>query len=182
MRMKAINHVTITAEAAFDYEQCLFENKYPSWAECLAAAEYDPKKAFEYAGRFDYPIVRLNSREIRAELEEGLDNLCRFGRLTHGSSFCYKYLDEKSRQMLMLFLSLESKFNMVQNWLLVGICFTKDWNELAECGKKTDIWLERKITELDYDNDWVINLRIRQGKPGYGRKPAEKECERNDKF
>ena len=156
---ESFNKVTITPEAVFDYEHCLFSDNYPSWDECLEIAGGDMRQAFAYAKRFEKPTARLDQRAMVAEVEEYIDIQNHFGRLLGESRFWHRYLDEKSGRMLMLFLCRDKLTGMVQNWLLVGICFAEDVDDDADDEIKG--WLACRVADLDYDNDWVATSRLR---------------------
>ena len=155
-RGETFNRVGITTEAIFDYEHCLFERSRPPWEECLTAVGGDSKKAFEYAGRFDGSTARLDQKQLKAEIEEYINSQNRSGRLLFAKKIRHTYLDERSGRMLTLFLHRGSGLGTVQNWLLEGVCFAEDY-----CGAErvTEAWLDCKVTGLDYDSDWVVNLR-----------------------
>lgn len=226
MATEVINKITITPEAVFDYEYCLFAGDTHTWEECLLAigcdwqAEllkvgYDKRavykqcgyvwkkclrdtngdiqqariamaiakdfaeeilqrkwrialantkqyqeKAFEYAERFEIPTARLKKTDLKHEVEDYIDLQNCDGRLLYDNYFRCKYLDEKSRQMLMLFLYRDIKMGLMQYWRLEGICFADDWTEEAEEDGKIRHWLKGKITDLE-KGDWVIEQMAR---------------------
>ena len=154
---ESFNKVTITPEAVFDYEHCLFVGKYPSWDECLAIAGGDQREAFRYAKRFDKPTAKLDQRAMMAEVDEYIDRQNRAGHLLCESHIRHKYLDEKSGRMLMLFLCRDKLIDMMQNWILIGICFAEDVDDDADDEIKT--WLNRKIAVESEKMDWAVSSR-----------------------
>jgi len=156
---ETFNKVSITVEAAFDYEHCLFGGGHPTWEDCLRAAEGDQKKAFEYAGQFDAPTAKLDQIVLRSEVEEYINRQNIYGRLLYENRIRHKYFDEKSGRMLMLFLCRDKRFGAVQNWLLAGICFAEDWDADTESEAEIKDWLDCKITNLLDKDDWVVRAR-----------------------
>ena len=131
MQREVINKITITAEAVFDYKDCL----------CLPA---------------------FDRRQLKAEVEEYIDNLNKAGRLWREHYFRCKYLDEQSGQMLMLFLYRGEKISVMQYWNLAGICLADDWCEEAEEKGWIRNWLKMKIQDLPEEADEVVALRVRE--------------------
>jgi len=154
------NRVAITAEAVFDYEHCLFGGAHPTWKDCLAAACGDQRKAFEYAGQFEGTTAKLDQKTMKTEIEKYINFQNRSGRLFNEDCFRHKYLDEKSGRMLLLFFRKGSNCGIMQNWDVLGICFAEDWSEEAERAGESKTWLDQKIIDLDYDNDWVVKARV----------------------
>lgn len=126
---KIINKVNITAEAVFDYEDCL-------------------------------ELGKIYKPNIKAEVEEYINNFNKSGRLLWQRYFHCKYYDEDNDKMLMLFFYKGERLSVMQFWNLAGICLAEDWTQDAEDDGEIRNWLKCRITDLPEEQDWVIAYRV----------------------
>ena len=112
---------------------------------------------------FDYSealgLGALDKRGLKSEVEEYIDIKNRNGRLLRENYFRCKYLDGESDRMLMLFIYRAERMSLMQNWLVMGICFAEDWTEDAEEDGLIRAWVETKITDLPDKDDWAVRTR-----------------------
>jgi len=106
---------------------------------------------------------RLNQRQLKIDLSEYIQMQSGLkGTLSDKQYFRCKYLDEKTGQMLMLFLYRDKKLRTMQYWLLSGICLAHDWNEDSEDKGLIRLWLKTKIEDMPESLDEVIALRVKE--------------------
>ena len=169
MEELVIHKVAFAAEAVFDYEHCLIERRYP-------ADENDTDWRLD--SKHDLPLVILPKAEMKAELEEYIQN---HSKHKYKHYFRVRYLDDNFDRELMLFIYRDAKISIMQNWTVKAICFADCWTEDDEEEGRIRSWVETKITNLPND-DWVEEERIRREENEKERLKDEKERKRHERL
>jgi len=162
-----IHKVLITEEATFDYENCLVFVSYPEY-NFVHAEDYDPKHADEIREhnianwqaeeQYEIPLVRIPKMEIKRELEEFIQN---HSTIKNRHYFYTQHYDEQLGWMV-LFVKKATRISIMQNWEVVGICRSMDWDEDSEEEGRHRAWYSTKLSLSGDYYDWVQAKRTKE--------------------
>jgi hypothetical protein len=115
-----------------------------------------PEAVFDYEECMKLDVAP--KKDIKNEIEDYLYIKQREGQIIN-QYFRIKYYDEKSDEMLMLFVKKGHMFANMQMWLVVGICLAEDYDEQFEDAGVNKSWYDSKIDITGLPKtDWVKNL------------------------
>jgi hypothetical protein len=155
-----INKVSITEEAVFDYEHCLLNKSTPTWSEILKRAGGCAKRAWDLSEQYEQPVITLDKKRLKAELEEYITRMNDAGKLLNTQHFRCLITDDNFSEPLMLFLHKREKMSLMQLWELVGISKADDWDEELEDDGIIRKWLKPFETDMP-KGDWVAEQQVR---------------------
>jgi len=105
-------------------------------------------------------IKQFDWQKMKGEVEEYITYQAKENRIPWWGYFRCKYYDEKSDNMLMLFIYKSKKLSIMQHWDLAGVCLAEDWSEEQECEGCIRSWLKQRIENLPEEDDWAISYRV----------------------
>ncbi|MCL2555427.1 MAG: hypothetical protein FWE03_00210 [Firmicutes bacterium] len=183
MKNLVLHKVNITAEAVFDYEQCLFMREPTTCKNCPSKCGGDWNKPCPQ----DEPTLKFPKAEYRRELEE---YIFRHRHIKNNHYFRCKYLDEQTGETLLLFILKRKLVAYVQNWDVVGIIRADEWCEEKEEDGVYRNWYTTRINDPS-EYDWVVEYRIKKELEAVEEKleevykfefKQERQCEHNRRF
>ncbi len=114
--------------------------------------------------KFDFEQVldlgKMPKAEMQYDIEEYIDIKNKDGRMLATKYFRVKYIDERSGEMLMLFIYRSKKMRCMQHWKVKGICIAENWTVEDEESGAIKNWINSTITDMPKEQDWVEKHRI----------------------
>ena len=128
--------------------------------ETINVITITPEAVFDYKEGLD--LGSLSGKRIKTDIVEYIDIQRNTKRLCSRQYFRCKYMDEKSGEMLMLFLYRGNKIRAMQYWLLAGICRESEWDEDSEDKGLIRLWLKTKVDDMPDGMDDVVVQRVKE--------------------
>jgi len=144
-----LHKVLITEEAVFDFENSLIEIHNP--------ADWETDNDWRIESKHDLPLARMPKLEIKRELEEYIQG---HSTIRHRHYFFTQHYDD-TLGWIVLFVKKTTRIGPMQNWEVVGICRSMDWDEESEDRGWHRSWYETKFELKGEYYDWVEARNIK---------------------